>query len=66
MRDGIHLPRDRDRLRLGAQDHRYARQLVSPEVTGGKGLKAAPRLWGSGHHGLLSGYNGALVRPAPH
>jgi hypothetical protein len=59
MSDGVHLPRHGDRLRLGAENHRYARQLVSPEITGGKGLKSAPRrLRGIGRHHLLSGYNG--------
>ena len=57
VRNRVHLPRHRDRLRFGAQDHGHARQLVSPEILRGKGLQAAARLWGSGLHGLLSGYN---------
>ena len=59
MRDRIHLPRHGDRLRLRAQDHGHARQLIPPEVAEGKGLKAAAWLWGSRFHRLLSGYNAA-------
>ena len=63
MGNGVHLPRHGDRLRLGAEDHRYARQLISPEITGGKCLKSAPRLRGRFLHRLLSGYNGAVQTP---
>ncbi len=61
VRDGVDLPRHRDRLRFSAQNHGHSRKLVSPEIAGGKSLKAAARLWGGGLHGLLSGYNGTRV-----
>ena len=61
VRNGVNLPRHRDRLRFSAQNHRHARQLISPEISGGKSLKAAARRWGDGLHGLLSGYNGTRV-----
>ncbi len=63
VRDGVDLPRHRDRLRFSAQNHGHSRKLVSPEITGGESLKAAARLWGGGLHGLLSGYNGTRSPP---
>ena len=32
VRDGVNLPRNRNRLSLRAQNHGAARQLISPEV----------------------------------
>ena len=56
--NGINLPRHCDGLRLSAKDGRHTCQLIPSEVSGGKSLKAAPRRrWGSGLHGLHSGYN---------
>jgi hypothetical protein len=60
--DGINLPGNRNRLRLGAQNGSHSSQLVSSEVAGGKGLHAARRrLWGSGLHSLCLSY---IVRRA--
>jgi len=61
--DGVDLPGHRHRLRLRAQDGRHARQLVPPEIPGGKCLHAAPRLvyvWSA--HGQPSGYIAGMHR----
>ena len=55
MGHGVNLPRHGYCLRLRAQDHHHACELVAAEVARREGLQAAPGQWLRGRH-PLSGY----------